>query len=52
MHRTGWTSFLLAADSFIFARPLHEVPDGESVIAGYPWFRRLGGATRWSRCPA
>ncbi|MGB5063067.1 MAG: glycogen debranching enzyme N-terminal domain-containing protein, partial [Candidatus Competibacter sp.] len=26
----------LAADSFLFARPLPDLPDGESVIAGYP----------------
>jgi 4-alpha-glucanotransferase len=36
---------LLAADSFIFARPLTEVPDGESVIAGYPWFGDWGRDT-------
>jgi predicted glycogen debranching enzyme len=36
---------LLAADSFIFARPLHEVPEGESVIAGYPWFGDWGRDT-------
>ena len=28
----------LAADSFLFARPLPDWPDGESLIAGYPWF--------------
>src|SRR5215470_1196031 len=28
----------LAADAFLFARPLPSVPDGQSVIAGYPWF--------------
>ncbi|MEO8627343.1 MAG: amylo-alpha-1,6-glucosidase, partial [Betaproteobacteria bacterium] len=36
---------VLAADSFIFARPLPEVPDGESVIAGYPWFGDWGRDT-------
>jgi predicted glycogen debranching enzyme len=36
---------ILAADSFIFARPLPEVPDGESVIAGYPWFGDWGRDT-------
>jgi 4-alpha-glucanotransferase len=35
----------LAADSFLFARPLPEVPDGESVIAGYPWFGDWGRDT-------
>lgn len=36
---------VLAADSFIFSRPLPEVPDGESVIAGYPWFGDWGRDT-------
>lgn len=36
---------VLTADSFIFARPLPEVPDGESVIAGYPWFGDWGRDT-------
>lgn len=36
---------ILAADSFIFARPLPDVPDGESVIAGYPWFGDWGRDT-------
>ncbi|EXJ14880.1 amylo-alpha-1,6-glucosidase [Imhoffiella purpurea] len=36
---------LLAADDFIFARPLEDVPDGESVIAGYPWFGDWGRDT-------
>jgi predicted glycogen debranching enzyme len=36
---------VLAADSFVFARPLPEVPDGESVIAGYPWFGDWGRDT-------
>lgn len=36
---------LLSADSFIFARPLAAVPDGESVIAGYPWFGDWGRDT-------
>jgi 4-alpha-glucanotransferase len=35
----------LAADSFIFARPLASVPDGQSVIAGYPWFGDWGRDT-------
>lgn len=33
---------ILAADGFIFARPLPAVPDGESVIAGFPWFGDWG----------
>ncbi len=36
---------VLAADSFVFARPLPDVPDGESVIAGYPWFGDWGRDT-------
>ena len=36
---------VLAADSFLFARPLPGVPDGESVIAGYPWFGDWGRDT-------
>ena len=35
----------LAADSFLFARPLQAVPKGESVIAGYPWFGDWGRDT-------
>jgi Glycogen debranching enzyme len=36
---------VLATDNFVFARPLPEVPDGESVIAGYPWFGDWGRDT-------
>lgn len=36
---------ILAADDFVFARPLPEVPQGESVIAGYPWFGDWGRDT-------
>ncbi len=36
---------VLAADAFLFARPLETVPDGESVIAGYPWFGDWGRDT-------
>jgi 4-alpha-glucanotransferase len=36
---------VLAADDFIFARPLPDLPDGESVIAGYPWFGDWGRDT-------
>ena len=35
----------LAADSFLFGRPLPDMPDGESVIAGYPWFGDWGRDT-------
>ena len=42
----AWVDQLtLATASFIFARPLPEVPDGESVIAGYPWFGDWGRDT-------
>ncbi len=33
---------VLAAGSFLFARPLPGLPNGESVIAGYPWFGEWG----------
>jgi len=33
---------VLAADSFLFQRPLPDLPDGLSVIAGYPWFDEWG----------
>jgi 4-alpha-glucanotransferase len=36
---------VLAADNFVFSRPLPDVPDGESVIAGYPWFGDWGRDT-------
>ncbi|MCG6862258.1 MAG: glycogen debranching enzyme N-terminal domain-containing protein, partial [Chromatiaceae bacterium] len=36
---------VLAADGFIFARPLPDAPRGESVIAGYPWFGDWGRDT-------
>ena len=42
----AWVEQLvLAADSFVIARPLDAVPDGESVIAGYPWFGDWGRDT-------
>lgn len=42
----GWVRRLvLACDSFLFARPLPGVPDGQSVIAGYPWFGDWGRDT-------
>jgi glycogen debranching enzyme len=36
---------VLAADDFVFARPLPDAPRGESVIAGYPWFGDWGRDT-------
>ena len=36
---------LLAADSFVFARPLPDLAQGESIIAGYPWFGDWGRDT-------
>jgi len=42
----SWVSQLvLAADSFVFARPLPDGEDGESVIAGFPWFGDWGRDT-------
>jgi 4-alpha-glucanotransferase len=42
----AWVDQLvLAADSFVFARPLADAADGESVIAGYPWFGDWGRDT-------
>jgi len=35
----------LAADAFVFSRPLPNEPDGQSVIAGYPWFGDWGRDT-------
>ncbi|MBV8335504.1 MAG: glycogen debranching enzyme family protein, partial [Alphaproteobacteria bacterium] len=39
------TQLLLAADSFVCARPLPDHPAGRSVIAGYPWFGDWGRDT-------
>ena len=36
---------VLATDLFVFARPLPDAPDGQSVIAGYPWFGDWGRDT-------
>ncbi len=42
----GWVlRLVLAADIYRFARPLPEVPDGRSIIAGYPWFGDWGRDT-------
>jgi 4-alpha-glucanotransferase len=39
------TRLALAADAFVFCRPSASVPDGQSVIAGYPWFGDWGRDT-------
>ncbi|EGV28453.1 Amylo-alpha-16-glucosidase [Thiorhodococcus drewsii AZ1] len=36
---------ILAADSFLIARPIEDMADGTSVIAGYPWFGDWGRDT-------
>jgi 4-alpha-glucanotransferase len=36
---------ILAADSFVFAGRCRKLPDGESIIAGYPWFGDWGRDT-------
>jgi predicted glycogen debranching enzyme len=42
----GWVMRLvLAADIYHIARPIPEVPDGRSLIAGYPWFGDWGRDT-------
>jgi predicted glycogen debranching enzyme len=42
----AWVARLaLAADAFLFARPIADLPGGESVIAGYPWFGDWGRDT-------
>jgi predicted glycogen debranching enzyme len=42
----AWIARLaLAADAFLFSRPLAGVPEGVSVIAGYPWFGDWGRDT-------
>jgi predicted glycogen debranching enzyme len=42
----GWVMRLvLAADLYRIARPIPDVPDGRSVIAGYPWFGDWGRDT-------
>jgi 4-alpha-glucanotransferase len=42
----GWVMRLaLATDLYVFARPLAGVPDGQSVVAGYPWFGDWGRDT-------
>ncbi|HEX8871815.1 MAG TPA: glycogen debranching enzyme N-terminal domain-containing protein, partial [Candidatus Acidoferrum sp.] len=42
----GWLWQLVpAADQFLVKRPLENEPDGQSVIAGYPWFCDWGRDT-------
>ena len=45
-HSPDWIKQLtLAADSFLFSRPIQGYQKGESVIAGYPWFGDWGRDT-------
>ena len=42
----GWIrQLVLAADQFIVNRQLPDEPDGQSIIAGYPWFADWGRDT-------
>jgi len=42
----GWvTRLVLAADLYRIARPLSDMPDGHTIIAGYPWFSDWGRDT-------
>ena len=42
----GWVMRLvLASDLYVIARPVPEIEDGRSVIAGYPWFGDWGRDT-------
>lgn len=44
--KPDWINRLaLAADAFVIERPLPDVPNGKSVIAGYPWFGDWGRDT-------
>ena len=36
---------VLAADQFIVDRPLADIPEGKTIIAGYPWFADWGRDT-------
>ena len=36
---------VLAADQFIVDRPLTDIPEGKTIIAGYPWFSDWGRDT-------
>jgi predicted glycogen debranching enzyme len=42
----GWVMrLILASDLYVIARPLAGLPEGRSVIAGYPWFGDWGRDT-------
>lgn len=41
----GIEQLVLAADQFIVDRPLADVPEGKTIIAGYPWFGDWGRDT-------
>jgi predicted glycogen debranching enzyme len=42
----GWVMrSILSCDLFVIARPVPEIEDGRSVIAGYPWFGDWGRDT-------
>ena len=36
---------VLAADEFVVDRPLADIPEGKTIIAGYPWFSDWGRDT-------
>lgn len=38
-------ALVLGADAFVVRRDVHDVPDGRTVIAGYPWFNDWGRDT-------
>ncbi len=42
---SGIKQLILAADQFIVDRPLIDVPEGKTIIAGYPWFSDWGRDT-------
>jgi predicted glycogen debranching enzyme len=42
----GWVARLvLASDFYVIARPVPDIEDGRSVVAGYPWFGDWGRDT-------
>ncbi len=46
MKGPGWIRRLgVAADAFLFARPVPDAAEGVSIIAGYPWFGDWGRDT-------